>query len=152
MKTLFRFSLLFVVFTLFLSVLVAQESPTPESPAEGDTVTIVTTGNDTSGVSLGFVVANVGLALGALITAFLAGGAVVGGSALVFIRRLRDDTAFKNSVENLYKSIPVPTQAGVRIIIETARETAGLLDEITDGQPNTGLTASSAEPDPYAMG
>lgn len=137
-----RLVLLVLTLVLFLSVTsfaAAQDAPAPTPAAD-----VVIMAADSTDINYGLIVTNIGIAAGALIAAFLAGGLTTGGALMILVRRLKSDDAFKTAIEKLYSSIPVSSQRGVRIVVETGKELFELADEVTDGKPNSPPAGSPA--------
>lgn len=86
--------------------------------------------------SAGFIV-NTSQMIGGLIAAFAAGGLVGTGGVVVFVNRIRNDEVTKTAVEHLAMSLPVSTLGTLRDILAGVDATVQLLQDVTDGDPNT---------------
>lgn len=71
------------------------------------------------------------------ILAFVAGGATVGASFMLFAKRIREQPELARAIERLYLSVPADKQRVVRNVIVAGKEGFDLAEDLTDGDMQT---------------
>lgn len=87
---------------------------------------------------------NVFAAIGGIIAAFLAGGGLSLVALNVVVGKLNSDVATQNAIEALATSLPPSALGEIRSIIKLVQDGSKLADKVTDGLPNTTVTAAGS--------